>query len=94
MAEATAAPRTTRARSTAAKAAPAKKATPAKVEATAVTEPIKVELEYVSDTARYARFNMPKSLEGVAVGSIYAPPGTAKVLVLLVPESPEPEAGK
>jgi hypothetical protein len=84
--------RPSRARSTTAtKTAAAAKKAPIKAEALAVAidEPMKVELEYASDTARYARFNMPESLAGVAVGSIYAPHGTSKVLVLLVPEQPE-----
>ncbi len=92
---ATRATRPSRARSTAVtKTASAVKKAPAKAEETTMVtgEPIKVELEYSNDTAKYSRFNMPESLAGVAVGSIYAPHGTAKVLVLLVPEQPAAES--
>lgn len=83
---ATTTPRRTRA---AAKPAAAK-APVKKTPEPAATDPLKVELEYTGDTARYAKFGLPKELEGTVVGNIYAPHGTAKVLLLIVPtEAPK-----
>lgn len=61
-----------------AEAAPAK--TPAKTEVTR----FKVELEHDGATKSYEKFVMPDSYKGTAVGSIYAPLGTARVAVLII----------
>lgn len=54
------------------------------------TEPLKIAMEYQADTARYAKFGFPPELQGVVVGNVYAPHGTAKVLVLMVPDENPP----
>lgn len=88
----TAAPARSRARTapttTSTKAKPATKAAAAKTAPT--TEPIKVELEYITDTARYAKFGFPANMAGTVVGNVYAPLGTARVMVALIPETDAP----
>jgi len=73
-----------------AKAAPAK-ATPAKQaapkaeapEATNVTR-FKVELDHAGTTKSYEKFAFPDSFKGVAVGNVYAPIGTERVVVFII----------
>lgn len=87
-APATSNPRASRSRSTTSKATPAK-AAPAKTAVKAAEAPssgrIKLELEHASDTANYSRFNVPESYKGTVVGSVYAPLGTARVGVVVIP---------
>lgn len=79
-------PRARGGRATTAKAAP-KTATPAPAatepEAPATADKFVVDLEYVGDTKRYAKFEVPKSLDGTMAGSIYVPLGTDKVKVAI-----------
>lgn len=83
---------TPRARTTRAKAAPktAPAASVAEVEApptaaeTSKGDRFVVELEYERDTKRYAKFNVPASLEGTMAGAIYAPLGTDTVKVAIM----------
>lgn len=94
MAEGTTTPRRTRAASTAkapAKASAAKPATP-KAETATASEPLKVELHHVGDTKQYAKFEPSADLRGTVVGSIYAPLGTQRVLVAIVPGEEAPAA--
>lgn len=92
---ATTTPRRTRA--TTAKATPAKPAAPkapaekpvakapaAKAEPPAV-EPMKVELIHESTTKTYEKFGFDASLRGTLVGNVYAPLGTARVIIAVVP---------
>lgn len=52
-----------------------------------------VDLEYERDTKRFAKFNVPASLEGTMAGSIYAPLGTdtVKVAIMGVDSAPNEE---
>lgn len=79
-----AAPRRTRA---ATPAKTAEKAPAAKTEAPApaTTEPMKVELQHVTTTKTYERFEFDPSLRGTLTGSVYAPLGTARVGVVVFP---------
>ncbi len=77
----------------AAKAAPAKApaksaATPA-AEAPAV-EPLKVELIHEGTTKTYEKFGFDPKLRGTLVGNVYAPLGTARVLIAVVPGEEAP----
>lgn len=89
MAEAAA---TTTRPSRARKAAPAKatpaKAAAAKAEAAAPTaetvDRFTVAFEHTGTTKSYERFDAPKNMKGVVVGSVYAPPGTLKVGVVVI----------
>lgn len=95
MADTTAKPATTRpsrARTTTAKAAAAK---PAAKPAEKPTAPVadgrlKVEMVHKADTANYSRFEFPPEFttSKTLTGSVYAPLGTAQVLVLIVPTEP------
>lgn len=90
----TAAPRRTRA--AAAKPAAAK-ATPTKAAAKPVakpteapaTEPLKVELVHEGTTKTYEKFGFDPSYRGTLVGNVYAPLGTARVIVAVVPGAEE-----
>lgn len=92
MAETTATrPSRARKATTTAKATPAKttaaktttaKAAPVKQEAENVTR-FKVELEHAGDTKSYSKFVVPDNLKGTCVGSIYAPLGTERVVILV-----------
>ncbi len=91
MAEATSTtPRRTRA--AAAKAAPAKPATaPAAPKAEApAAEPMKVELIHEGTTKTYEKFGFDPKLRGTLVGNVYAPLGTARVLIAVVPGEEAP----
>lgn len=64
----------------------AEKAAPAKTEAPAATgEPLKVELQHVTTTKTYERFEFDPALRGTLTGSVYAPLGTARVGVVIFP---------
>lgn len=87
MAEAAEKPTTTRpsrSRATTTKA-PAKPV-PAKAapEVAPVAGKFTVELEHAGDTKSYAKFLVPANLKGTVAGSVYAPPGTTTVKVLIV----------
>lgn len=91
MAEATKTAAPARTRRTPAKTAatkPAAKTAPVAEPTAETTEPktdrFVVELDFVGNTASYARFNVPTSLKGTMVGSIYAPHGTDKVKVAIM----------
>lgn len=91
MADATTTPRRTRATSTkpaAPKAAPAKPAT--KAEAPATVEPMKVELIHEGTTKTYEKFGFDSSLRGTLVGNVYAPLGSARVIVAVIPGDEAP----
>lgn len=81
-------PRARAGRATSAKAAPKAPAatTPAAEPETTdtKTERFVLDLEYVTDTKRYAKFEVPKSLDGTVAGSIYVPLGTDKVKVAIM----------
>ena len=72
------------------KATPKTTATPSaadtevKAEQQTTADRFVVELEYERDTKRYAKFNIPASLEGTMAGSIYAPLGTDTVKVAIM----------
>lgn len=89
---------TAAAKTTPAKAAPAKAAKPAATKPAAAEAPapddgrVRLELEYVSDTANYSKFAVPGELKGTMVGSIYAPLGTSRVVILVVSEEAEKAA--
>lgn len=85
MAEATT-PRTrsaARTRSTAGKPAETTAKAPVKAEATPVTR-FTIALEDIGESASYAKFAMPESMKGVAVGQLYVPKGTKAVKVLVI----------
>lgn len=78
--------RTTTEKSNTTNAKPAAKPA-AKAEATSEVTNVtrfKVELEHAGTTKNYEKFEMPKSYAGTTVGSIYAPLGTARVVVLVI----------
>lgn len=64
------------------KTAPAKSA-PATATAVNVTR-FQVELEHGGTTKSYEKFAFPDSYKGVAVGNVYAPIGTSRVVVLVI----------
>lgn len=87
------APTRTRAARTTTKAAPKAPAATAKPK-TSATAPVNVpagkftvELEYVSDTASYAKFQFPPSMKGTVAGNVYAPHGTKAIKVLFITET-------
>ncbi len=96
MAEATTSttPRRTRAaaKPAAAKPATAKPAAAPKAatEAPAAQEPMKVELVHEGTTKTYEKFGFDPSLRGTLVGNVYAPLGTARVLIAVVPGEEAP----
>lgn len=79
-----AAPRRTR---TATPAKPAEKAPAAPKAETAATalEPMKVELQHVTTTKTYERFEFDPALRGTLTGAVYAPLGTVRVGVVVFP---------
>lgn len=92
MAEATTTPRRTRAATAkpAAKAAPKPAATPKAENAPAATEPMKVELVHEGTTKTYEKFGFDPALRGTLVGNVYAPIGTARVIIAVVPGEEAP----
>jgi hypothetical protein len=46
----------------------------------------RVTLDKVRTTKSYVKFTVPDNMNGVVVGSIYAPMGTARVVILIVSE--------
>lgn len=92
-------PATTTRPSRARKATPAK-ATPApKAAPKSDTEPVvettdrfTVAFEHNGTTKNFERFDAPKNMKGVVVGSVYAPIGTTRVGVVVIgPETPAAE---
>ena len=86
----TASTRPTRTRaSRAAKATPAK-AAPAAAPASTEAPKDRFTVDFVAagETKRYAKFTFPAETDGVVVGSIYAPPGTTAVKVLIIGATP------
>lgn len=72
-------------RSTAASKPAAVKAAPkaAAKEPETVTR-FQIELEHAGTTKSYEKFAVPDSYKGTVVGNIYAPPGTARVAILII----------
>jgi len=92
----TAAPRRTRATTAKPAATAAKAATKAPAKPAAATkaetpvEPMKVELIHEGTTKTYEKFGFDPSLRGTLVGNVYAPLGTSRVLIAVVPGEEAP----
>lgn len=72
------------------KAAPKSDTPPAAVVET--TDRFTVAFEHNGTTKNFERFDAPKSMKGVVVGSVYAPLGTQRVGVVVIgPETPAAE---
>lgn len=81
-----------RKRTTPARKPAAAKPAAAKAEAASAAEPLKIELVHVNDTAKYSKFEPDPALRGTVVGSIYAPLGTSRVIIAVVPGEETPTA--
>lgn len=82
-------------KATPAKTAPTPKAAPKADTPPAVaetTDRFTVAFEHNGTTKNFERFDAPKSMKGVVVGSVYAPIGTQRVGVVVIgPETPAAE---